>query len=96
MTPAVREWSGKKQARSIPNVQPYGAIKKETANPCWDMAVGLSLHTCSRSIMLARVYSCAVVGLDGVVVEVEVDTSSGLPKVIIRGPITRCTTSIIT
>jgi magnesium chelatase family protein len=35
--------------------------------------------------MLARVYSCAVVGLDGVVVEVEVDTGQGLPKVIIVG-----------
>ncbi len=35
--------------------------------------------------MLARVYSCAVIGLDGVIVEVEVDTSQGLPKVIIVG-----------
>ena len=35
--------------------------------------------------MLARVNSCAVIGLDGVVVEVEVDTSQGLPKVIIVG-----------
>ena len=29
--------------------------------------------------MLARVYSCAVIGLEGVVVEVEVDTADGLP-----------------
>ena len=29
--------------------------------------------------MLARVYSCAVIGLDGVVVEVEVDYTSGFP-----------------
>ena len=29
--------------------------------------------------MLARVFSCAVVGLDGVIVEVEVDTGQGLP-----------------
>ena len=28
--------------------------------------------------MLARVYSCAVIGLDGVVVEVEVDYTSGM------------------
>lgn len=35
--------------------------------------------------MLASVISCAVVGLDGVVVEVEVDTGRGLPKVIIVG-----------
>jgi magnesium chelatase family protein len=35
--------------------------------------------------VLARVFSCAVVGLDGVVVEVEVDTRRGLPKVVIVG-----------
>jgi magnesium chelatase family protein len=35
--------------------------------------------------MLARVFSCAVIGLDGVVVDVEVDTSSGLPKILIVG-----------
>lgn len=35
--------------------------------------------------MLARVNSCAVIGLDGVIVEVEVDTGQGLPKVIIVG-----------
>src|SRR5512137_2608322 len=35
--------------------------------------------------MLARVYSCAVIGLEGVVVEVEVDISDGLPAVIIVG-----------
>ncbi|MBM3143810.1 MAG: YifB family Mg chelatase-like AAA ATPase [Chloroflexi bacterium] len=35
--------------------------------------------------MLARVFSCAVIGLEGVVVEVEVDTSSGLPKTTIVG-----------
>ena len=35
--------------------------------------------------MLARVFSCAVIGLEGVVVEVEVDTSEGLPAVIIVG-----------
>lgn len=29
--------------------------------------------------MLAKVLSCAVVGLDGVIVEVEVDISPGLP-----------------
>lgn len=35
--------------------------------------------------MLARVYSCAVIGLDGVVVEVEVDTGPGLPSIVIVG-----------
>ena len=30
--------------------------------------------------MLAKVYSCAVIGLDGAIVEVEVDTSNGLPS----------------
>ena len=35
--------------------------------------------------MLARVISCAVIGLDGVVVEVEVDTGQGLPKITIVG-----------
>lgn len=35
--------------------------------------------------MLARVFSCAVIGLDGVVVEVEVDIRQGLPKIIIVG-----------
>jgi len=35
--------------------------------------------------MLARVFSCAVIGLEGVVIEVEVDTNQGLPAVIIVG-----------
>ncbi len=35
--------------------------------------------------MLARVYSCAVLGLDGVIVEVEVDTAGGLPKIVVVG-----------
>jgi magnesium chelatase family protein len=35
--------------------------------------------------MLARVYSCAVIGLDGVIVEVEVDTGEGLPSMVIVG-----------
>lgn len=37
--------------------------------------------------MLARVFSCAVIGLDGVIVEVEVDTGggNGLPSVVIVG-----------
>ncbi len=35
--------------------------------------------------MLARVYSCAVIGLEGVVVEVEVDTGDGLPSTVIVG-----------
>jgi magnesium chelatase family protein len=35
--------------------------------------------------MLARVYSCAVIGLEGVIVEVEVDTGEGLPSIVIVG-----------
>ncbi len=35
--------------------------------------------------MLARVFSCAVLGLEGVIVEVEVDFASGLPAIIIVG-----------
>ncbi len=35
--------------------------------------------------MLARVFSCALIGLEGVVLEVEVDTGGGLPKMIIVG-----------
>jgi magnesium chelatase family protein len=35
--------------------------------------------------MLARIYSCAMIGLDGVVVEVEVDTAQGLPAMVIVG-----------
>ncbi len=35
--------------------------------------------------MLARVYSCAVIGLEGVIVEVEVDIGDGLPSVTIVG-----------
>ena len=35
--------------------------------------------------MLARVFSCAVIGLEGVIVEVEVDTTQGLPGIDIVG-----------
>ncbi len=35
--------------------------------------------------MLARIYSCAVVGLEGVIVEVEVDYGQGLPHMAIVG-----------
>ena len=35
--------------------------------------------------MLARIFSCAVIGLDGVVVEVEVDYTNGLPGMTIVG-----------
>ncbi|MDY6873672.1 MAG: YifB family Mg chelatase-like AAA ATPase [Chloroflexota bacterium] len=35
--------------------------------------------------MLARVLSCAVIGLDGVIVEVEVDSGGGMPKMVIVG-----------
>jgi len=35
--------------------------------------------------VLAKVHSCAIVGLEGAVVEVEVDTSRGLPSFVIVG-----------
>src|SRR5574337_1239131 len=35
--------------------------------------------------MLARVFSCAVIGLEGVIVEVEVDYSNGMAGVMIVG-----------
>ena len=35
--------------------------------------------------MLAKVFSCAVIGLDGVLVEVEVDVGSGQPGIIVVG-----------
>ncbi|MBW6474166.1 MAG: YifB family Mg chelatase-like AAA ATPase [Anaerolineaceae bacterium] len=35
--------------------------------------------------MLARVFSCGVIGLEGVIIEVEVDSSNGQPKVLIVG-----------
>jgi hypothetical protein len=35
--------------------------------------------------MLAKVYSCAVIGLDGAVVEVKVDTSNGFPSFVDAG-----------
>ena len=37
--------------------------------------------------MLARVFSCAVVGLDGVIIEVEVDYTNGLPGMTMNYPI---------
>ena len=38
-----------------------------------------SLETGRRMSVLAKVYTCAVVGLDGELVQVEVDIASGLP-----------------
>ncbi len=35
--------------------------------------------------MLAKVYSCAVIGLEGAVVQVEVDTANGLPSFVVVG-----------
>ena len=35
--------------------------------------------------MLAKVHSCAIVGLEGAIIEVEVDTSRGLPSFTIVG-----------
>ncbi len=35
--------------------------------------------------MLAKVYSCAVVGMEGAIVQVEVDTANGLPSMVVVG-----------
>jgi magnesium chelatase family protein len=35
--------------------------------------------------MLARVYSCAIIGLEGIIIEVEVDFGQGLPRITIVG-----------
>src|SRR5579859_5664671 len=35
--------------------------------------------------MLAKVYSCAVIGLEAAIVEVEVDTANGLPSFVVVG-----------
>lgn len=50
-------------------------------------ALHLTFHMPSTTLlrMLARVYSCAVIGLEGVIVEVEVDTAQGLPGTDIVG-----------
>src|SRR3990170_5715252 len=47
--------------------------------------VDISFPLVYTSSMLARIFSCAVVGLDGVIVEVEVDFTSGLPGMTIVG-----------
>ncbi len=50
---------------------------------CFSLTINLSYSTLNS--MLARVFSCAVIGLDGEIVEVEVDTSQGLPGMDIVG-----------
>ena len=40
--------------------------------------------------MLAKVYSCAVIGLEGAIVEVEVDTANGLPSFVDVGSKSQC------
>ncbi len=50
-----------------------------------DSSIDISHHLVYTPAMLARVFSCAVVGLEGVIVEVEVDYTNGLPGVTIVG-----------
>jgi hypothetical protein len=40
--------------------------------------------------MLAKVYSCAVIGLEAAIVEVEVDTANGLPSFVDVGSDSQC------
>ena len=42
-------------------------------------------RVCYNNPMLARIFSCAVVGLEGIIVEVEVDYSNGLPGMTLIG-----------
>jgi len=50
----------------------HGGIQK--------LRVVMQIHNIMCNIpMLARIYSCAVVGLEGVIVEVEIDTTQGFP-----------------
>ncbi len=55
-------------------------ISQHGIYPCYDLSIGDLIE-----IMLARVFSCAVIGLEGVVVDVEVDTGDGLPAIVIVG-----------
>ncbi len=70
------------------------SLARETEVPC--PYAYLPFHSISHTLgcMLAKVYSCAVVGLDGAIVHVEVDTSNGLPSFVdgvprthFRGPV---------
>ena len=45
----------------------------------------LSSRWSEGRVVLAKVYTCAVVGLDGELVEVEVDIASGLPRFYVVG-----------
>jgi hypothetical protein len=40
--------------------------------------------------MLAKVYSCAVIGLEAAIVEVEVDTANGLRSFVVVGSDSQC------
>src|SRR5918911_935147 len=53
--------------------------------PVEQMSTSTILVSKRNTTMLAKVFSCAVVGLEGVPVEVEVDISQGLPSFQIVG-----------
>ena len=59
-------------------------------------AVRNALHLPSPSLsdtlggMLAKVFSCAVIGLEAAIVEVEVDTANGLPSFVDAGSDSQC------
>ena len=52
----------------------------ETSPICGSSSLPFASILDTLSRMLAKVYSCAVIGLDGAVVEVEVDTANGPPR----------------
>jgi magnesium chelatase family protein len=81
-----------REKKKILGCWPVAKPPANTPNPDFEKALGLARNAVDVSpvsvytlIMLARVYSCAVIGLDGVVVEVEVDYTAGFPGMTIVG-----------
>src|SRR5689334_1504553 len=66
------------EARRLPTASPTALVRKGAR---FALPVGLR-YTCR---MLAIVYSCAVVGMNGALVQVEVDTANGLPNFVVVG-----------
>jgi magnesium chelatase family protein len=73
-----------RSSESSERTQPANSFdsKKSTKFPLLVDNSGKSPYT---YFMLARVFSCAVIGLEGVIIEVEVDTGQGLPSIVVVG-----------
>jgi magnesium chelatase family protein len=63
--------------------RPHGMLGSSYPSAVDKLALFSSLPTLQP--VLAKVYSCAIVGLEGAVVEVEVDTANGLPSFVVVG-----------